>query len=68
MALLQSASVEQLRRLLEFFPAPLLKAEWPGTNTDGQYRRPRHHIPPTSHNLGQHFDPLQLPSTHRQVG
>jgi hypothetical protein len=31
MALLQAASVEQLRRLLEFFPAATLKAEWPGT-------------------------------------
>jgi hypothetical protein len=30
MALLQSASVDQLRRLLEFFPAPKLKAEWVG--------------------------------------
>lgn len=28
---LTSASVEQLRRLLEAFPAPKLKAEWPGT-------------------------------------
>lgn len=34
-------------------------------NTDGQDRRPRHHIPPTSENLTQRFDPLQLPSTHR---
>lgn len=31
MALLTSASVEKLRRLLAFFPAPKLKAEWPGT-------------------------------------
>ena len=30
-ALLTSASAEQLRRLLAFFPAPKLKAEWPGT-------------------------------------
>ena len=34
-------------------------------NTDCQYGRPRHHIPPTGYNLGQHFNPLQLPSTHR---
>lgn len=31
MALLENAPVEQLRRLLEFFPAPKLKEEWPGT-------------------------------------
>jgi hypothetical protein len=30
MPLLQAASNEQLRRLLEFFPASALKAEWPG--------------------------------------
>ena len=31
----------------------------------GQDRRPKHHVPSTSQNLSQHFDPLQLPSTHR---
>ena len=31
MAILESASTEQLRRLLELFPSALLKAEWPGT-------------------------------------
>jgi hypothetical protein len=31
MALLHNASIQQLRRLLEFFPAPKLKEEWPGT-------------------------------------
>jgi hypothetical protein len=30
MARLEHATVEQLRRLLEFFPAPKLKSEWPG--------------------------------------
>lgn len=30
MARLEHATTEQLRRLLEFFPAPKLKAEWPG--------------------------------------
>jgi hypothetical protein len=30
MSLLESATVEQLRRLLEFFPASTLKGEWPG--------------------------------------
>jgi len=30
MALLEHATAEQLRRLLEFFPAPKLKYEWPG--------------------------------------
>jgi Uma2 family endonuclease len=30
MPLLQNASVEQLRRLLEFFPSSTLKTEWPG--------------------------------------
>jgi len=30
MPLLQDASVEQFRRLLEFFPSSALKAEWPG--------------------------------------
>ena len=58
MALLQSASVEQLRRLLEFFPAPLLKAEWPGTK--GQKKAD---VPPSiSHWLSLRTDRMRSAS------